>query len=146
MDYCNFCKEINDRKNHKYCKKCNQLYIDQQKSLSIKSKNIDSDLVNKKNFRFCTNCNKKLSVPRSHYCKTCNLMATKDYFIKIRLRAITQYFLRNGHIKKSKHCLLCLNKKIEGHHENYNKPLEIMWLCKKHHYAVHVQKNHDKSY
>jgi hypothetical protein len=32
-----------------------------------------------------------------------------------------------------KPCEVCGLEKSEAHHENYSKPLEINWLCKKHH-------------
>jgi transcriptional regulator with XRE-family HTH domain len=34
-------------------------------------------------------------------------------------------------------CKLCGKKKAEGHHYDYDKPLEVIWLCKKHHAAWH---------
>lgn len=37
-------------------------------------------------------------------------------------------------------CCVCGNPKVEGHHEDYGKPLEIIWVCKKHHIEIH-QKN-----
>jgi len=40
--------------------------------------------------------------------------------------------LRNKTIKKQ-HCEICGCEKVEAHHEDYSKPLEINWLCKKHH-------------
>jgi len=30
-------------------------------------------------------------------------------------------------------CEVCGCEKSEAHHEDYSKPLEINWLCKKHH-------------
>ena len=34
-------------------------------------------------------------------------------------------------------CSVCGSAKSEGHHPNYSKPLEVEWLCKKHHRAEH---------
>jgi len=30
-------------------------------------------------------------------------------------------------------CSVCSSLKVEAHHEDYSKPLEVIWLCKKHH-------------
>lgn len=32
-----------------------------------------------------------------------------------------------------KPCAVCGNKITESHHENYSRPFDIIWLCKKHH-------------
>lgn len=32
-----------------------------------------------------------------------------------------------------KPCEVCGKEKSEAHHEDYTKPLEVTWLCKKHH-------------
>lgn len=48
----------------------------------------------------------------------------------------------NKAIKKGelcrKPCEVCkTNKDIKAHHDDYNKPLEIRWLCEKHHREHH---------
>lgn len=49
--------------------------------------------------------------------------------------------VRDGKIKRQR-CVVCIklyDKKTPGHahHCDYNKPLEAMWLCPKHHAAWH---------
>ena len=50
---------------------------------------------------------------------------------KHRARSTLYYHLKMGHIKK-KPCF-CGETNAQGHHEDYNKPLNAEWLCKKHH-------------
>ena len=45
-------------------------------------------------------------------------------------------------------CIICGLPKTEGHHDDYDKPLEVEWLCMTHHRALHKilredQKCHD---
>lgn len=39
---------------------------------------------------------------------------------------------RNGSLEQ-KPCEVCGKRKSEAHHEDYSKPLEVTWLCRKHH-------------
>jgi hypothetical protein len=47
--------------------------------------------------------------------------------------------VRDGRLKKLP-CIICNNPKSEGHHHDYSKPLEVIWLCRIHHARLH----HDK--
>lgn len=39
--------------------------------------------------------------------------------------------VENGTIIRGKSCMECgMNAKTEGHHEDYSKPLEVIWLCR----------------
>jgi hypothetical protein len=49
---------------------------------------------------------------------------------KIKAQRMIYVLVRNGTLKREK--CFC-GKKGEAHHEDYSKPLEIKWLCKKHH-------------
>ena len=47
--------------------------------------------------------------------------------------------LSSGKIIRPANCLKCgSTKNIQGHHPDYNKPLEVIWLCLKCHKAEHV--------
>jgi hypothetical protein len=35
-------------------------------------------------------------------------------------------------------CLICGEEKVFAHHEDYSKPLEVVWLCRKHHIEYHM--------
>jgi hypothetical protein len=48
-------------------------------------------------------------------------------------------------IIKKNSCEICgQEEKVHGHHFDYTKPLEIAWLCPKHHGEVHTRINQSK--
>jgi hypothetical protein len=50
----------------------------------------------------------------------------------------TQTALYNGKLIK-KPCCICGNSKSQAHHEDYNKPLNIIWFCQEHHSQRHIE-------
>lgn len=46
--------------------------------------------------------------------------------------------LRRGDLKRGK-CEVCGSLRVEGHHDDYSKPLVVRWLCRKHHRAQHAK-------
>lgn len=58
-------------------------------------------------------------------------------------RSYAGVYLRRGKIEK-KSCA-CGNQDSEMHHHDYDKPLEVEWLCRKCHLSLHrSQSNRDK--
>jgi len=59
--------------------------------------------------------------------------------IKIKTKAhnTMNYAIRVGKLRRGA-CDVCgSTERIEGHHEDYSKPLNVSWLCKKHHAVLH---------
>lgn len=56
--------------------------------------------------------------------------------MKILARCKVYYALRTGKLTK-KPCLVCGEIKTQAHHEDYNKALDVTWLCVKHHNDIH---------
>lgn len=44
--------------------------------------------------------------------------------------------VRDGVLKKGA-CQVCGGEKVEAHHPDYRKPLEVIWLCRRHHAELH---------
>ena len=55
---------------------------------------------------------------------------------KTRAKNNLSYALRVGKISRQS-CEICGDPKSHGHHEDYSKPLEVHWLCPKHHQMRH---------
>lgn len=53
-----------------------------------------------------------------------------------RARSLFARAVRSGKIKRQP-CSECGEPKAHGHHDDYSKPLEVRWLCRKHHVAHH---------
>ena len=48
--------------------------------------------------------------------------------------------IRDGRLKKGV-CEICGDKNVHGHHDDYNKPLDVRWLCPAHHRQHHVSQH-----
>ena len=62
----------------------------------------------------------------------------KRYPEKYRAHLLVQYALRAGEMSRQP-CEVCGIEKTEAHHDNYNRPLDVRWLCHKHHMKIHTQ-------
>ena len=50
--------------------------------------------------------------------------------------------VRGGKIKRPERCSLCgEGGKIHGHHEDYRRPLVVMWVCIPCHKSIHAKKD-----
>lgn len=59
-----------------------------------------------------------------------------------RAQKLLQKSVKKKMIKKSQSCQICgRNRKIIGHHENYDKPLEVIWVCQSCHRKIHLEIN-----
>lgn len=56
--------------------------------------------------------------------------AKRDAHLKV------QSAIRTGQLKRQP-CEVCGQEKVEAHHSDYSKPLEVMWLCSRHHAELH---------
>jgi hypothetical protein len=57
--------------------------------------------------------------------------------IKVRAHAAVAKALRDGILKRGK-CEDCGSFRVEAHHDDYDKPLDVRWLCRRHHVEFHV--------
>ena len=62
----------------------------------------------------------------------------KRYPEKAKCSRKTWYNIRAGNLIK-KPCEVCGEVKVQAHHEDYSKPLKVIWLCFKHHRELHNQ-------
>lgn len=55
----------------------------------------------------------------------------KKHYAKQMARIKLNYHVRVGNIPKPDACSVCKQKiKVEAHHSNYKKPLEVKWVCR----------------
>lgn len=55
---------------------------------------------------------------------------------KVTARYRVKAAIKSGKLVRGS-CEICGDTKAEGHHDNYEKPLEVRWLCKHHHVEFH---------
>lgn len=93
----------------------------------------------KKNYRkYCSlSCAAILNNPKFHSgenhpkYKKIKIKHVRDP-LKHRVRNKVYKAVKSGKLIKTS-CIVCNNCKVEAHHSDYSKPLQIEWLCRLHH-------------
>lgn len=59
---------------------------------------------------------------------------------KANARSYAKEYLKRGKIIKTA-CIKCGDENSQMHHPDYDKPIEVIWLCRKHHLELHAEKS-----
>lgn len=100
----------------------------------------------------CSKCSKSIEKKRlakSRYCRACSAEymritrkkhgeLSSEQRMKANCRSYLNVYIRRGKIER-KPCVICSNV-AQAHHEDYNKPLDVVWLCTDHHILLHKYK------
>ena len=130
---CKKSKELNKFDNDKrdksgryyICKECRK-FISRQDYLKRRSKLLK--YWNKRN---------KTQIAKAHR-KKYKLKMKKENPIRYKAIYAVKDAIRVGKIRKRNICEICYTtENIEGHHPDYSKPLEVIWMCKKCHHKLH---------
>ena len=62
-----------------------------------------------------------------------NHVEGRKAYIKVRIA------MKKGILQKQP-CIECGKMKVHAHHEDYSKPLDVIWLCPIHHKRLHLSK------
>lgn len=125
------------------CRKCQSIFIPKTWQIvtsdfickSCRNALIRNRIANDPKFkekRKIYNAKPAVKESRSLYWKRYNSIPSN--VIKRKARKLLRYRLEIGQIER-KPCEVCGNIKTDGHHADYNKPLEVKWLCRRCHYA-----------
>jgi len=65
---------------------------------------------------------------------------------KLRAKGKLNYHLSVGNVKRPIACQKCgEEKKLDAHHSDYDKPLDVIWLCRRCHMERHVEEAKQKA-
>jgi ribosomal protein S27AE len=92
----------------------------------------------------CRSCKRKEDSIRDRKPSRGSIWRRANHPEKYRARVILNVAVLSGKIKKYP-CVKCGDTKSQGHHEDYKKPLEVIWLCGVCHVKIHsCQPAHEK--
>jgi hypothetical protein len=139
---CSICNKTKENIRDAYCNGC------KREKLRIKSAQEGRRPKNEFGRKTtCSNCGreKEGTYLNESYCSPCKLFRKKqlrphrtdEQKFKDDVRRFTWLQIKKGLLVRLP-CEVCkTNEKVEAHHDDYTKPLEVRWLCRKHHQEHH---------
>lgn len=85
--------------------------------------------------RYCLSChNAYMRMTRPSYSQFTELQR-----LKANCRSYLNTYVKRGKITKPECCQFpdCKETKIQAHHDDYTKPLDVIWYCESHHIFTH---------
>lgn len=163
---CSICFGPRDRPNQAYCRSChNQFERERRAALRPPKKPRTRPLTvreaahealwlarvkvrNPYGAKLCSGCGGTRTTPSKRYCTACSARYRKtaprkqrsdmtyEQLKKDRARKAANMRLHRGQILRGP-CVDCCAPKAEMHHEDYDKPFDVTWLCRRCHRARH---------
>lgn len=95
----------------------------------------------------CSKCEHPVDGNKQRYCNPCKaewMRGNRPSYSELNeeqkkkdcARSYVGVYVRRGKIAKQP-CSECGNPEAQAHHENYDKPLDVIWLCKDCHVHLH---------
>jgi hypothetical protein len=164
---CKICRSIKEKPyiNGSLCKKCKL----EKAKIDYHEKAKANGIEPKKKGRnpLCSKCHAIKQNRSDQYCHECRALMKRERYARMKLnpefmklqrdrdlkkfqenamnrlkkncREATHRLLKSGKLLKG-NCEICSFKDVEAHHDDYNDPFNVKWLCKKHHALHHSQK------
>ena len=135
--YCSKCKGLKENRNVGYCNACAREREKQRRvELGITTLYCECGALKPSIRRLrCDACQKEKNLQK--YREDAKKYRESENGYKDRVRGLTFYAISKGLLKKQP-CEICATtEKVEAHHDDYSKPLEVRWLCKTHHQEHH---------
>jgi len=148
---CCHCNKVKENPNMGYCYQCTSL------------KDKEWRLRTGRTLRLRTGkcrCGQEIAPYSKCYCTDCMTIKRRDYLkrnpdvkrklwqkakerserpdnkFKYHARQMVRNAIRCGMLTKQP-CVKCGKIKVDAHHEDYTKPLDVIWLCRRHHAEIH---------
>lgn len=126
------------RKNERLCKPCRRIHDAEwrelRRSAGLPTGGRHKDLI-KKSKRMKSYCSRReVKIRQAELAK--ERYYRPDLEMKNLARRETRNALRRGDLVRCS-CEVCGSQNAEAHHDDYAKPLEVRWLCRRHHEEQH---------
>lgn len=94
----------------------------------------------------CSKCDNIKERPNQGYCNNCrnewsrmkrkrHTELTDEQKLKANARSYLNVYIKRGKVTKG--ICFCGANGVEAHHEDYSKPLDVVWYCRVHHLEKH---------
>lgn len=132
-------------------KKHHQYYLDNKDDISAKHKEYYSqnrEVLSAKHKEYYTKNKVNILARQKEWDKEhpdAHRKAQRDYQTRHKDKKVEKYGWAESYVKRAiangslsrEPCEICGTGKAEAHHDDYNKPLEVRWLCRKCHAEWH---------